>query len=185
MASLIARSCRFERNLGCLASCTILNLVKASMPGPYSAKHLVSLNSKSKEQRNIKRHEQLRRMLIVDIGSDHFSSFSFFFFKYGVVRNWVSSSKSQVYATQSAIDEGREYSATHISRQRRSCHILNLEREHTKDVKECVFLRVRARFTFDVQAAILPYDSIKRFIIAKCFGKRDVWWRRSLKRDFN
>lgn len=29
-----------------------------------------------------------------------------FFFKYGVVRNRVSSSKSQANATQSAIDEG-------------------------------------------------------------------------------
>lgn len=86
--------------------------------------------------------------------------FFFFSFKYGVFRNRVSSSKSQVYATQSAIDEGRVYSATHISRQRRSCHILNLEREHTKHVRERAFLRTRARFIFDVQAAIFPYGSM-------------------------
>lgn len=72
-------------------------------------------------------------------------------FKYGAVRDTVSSSKSQANATQSAIDVGGgrgAYSATCISR-RRSCIILNLGKEHTTHVKERVLLRIRATLSCD------------------------------------
>lgn len=69
MVSLIVRPCCLREDWGAWPTAPHSNqsLVKASPPGPYSAEHLVSLNSKSKEQRNIKRHEQLRRKLTVEI----------------------------------------------------------------------------------------------------------------------
>lgn len=80
-----------------------VNWTKPPQPAPYSEKQLQTV----KEAEEQKRKKQARWRRELQTWNRMLDCFVLFFFNYGAVRKSVSSSKSQVNATQSAIDKER------------------------------------------------------------------------------